>query len=144
MTSWVSAVEAQLPQRIGSVGSVRLPSTSNAVERFFRAFQRLYRTRGGLHAVRRAKRELLLFLVVYVCTQHATTGQALIEVIRPAARSMPLYRLLNDPFRALQERGDVKREVEMADVLRPQEAAAEMLCGDTMQRLRAVMKWALE
>jgi hypothetical protein len=36
---WVSTVEAKLPQLIGSVGSVRLPSTSNAVERFFRAFQ---------------------------------------------------------------------------------------------------------
>ncbi len=120
----VSAVEAKLPQRICSVGSGRLPSTSTAVERFFRAFQRLYGTRGGLHAVRSAKRELLLFLVVSVCTPHATTGQAPIEVIMPEARSMPLYRLIHDPFRALQERGDVKREVEMADVLRPQEAAA--------------------
>jgi hypothetical protein len=40
----------------------------------------------------------------------------------PEARRMPLYRFINDPFRALQERGDVKRAVEMADVLRPQEA----------------------
>ena len=124
MTPWVSTVEAKLAQRIWSVGSVRLPSTSHAVERFFRAFQRFYCPRGGLHAVRSAKRALLLFLVVYVFTQHATTGQAPIEVIVPEARSMPLYRLINDPFRALQERGDVKREVEMADVLRPQEAAA--------------------
>jgi hypothetical protein len=58
-----------------------------------------------------------------VFTQHATTGQAPIEVILPEARSMPLYRIINDPFRALQEWGDVKREAEMADVLRPQEAA---------------------
>ena len=64
MTPWVSAVEAKLPQRIWSVGSVRLPSTSNAVERFFWAFQRLYRTRGGFHSVRSAKRALRLFLVV--------------------------------------------------------------------------------
>jgi hypothetical protein len=42
----------------------------------------------------------------------------------PEARSMPLYRLINDPFRALQERENVKREVGMADLLRPQEAAA--------------------
>jgi transposase-like protein len=124
ITPWVSTVEAKLPQLICSVGSVRLPSTSNAVERFFRAFQRFYCTRGGFHSVLSAKRELLLFLAVYVFTQHATTGQAPIEVIVPEARSMPLYRLINDPFRALQERGDVKREVEMADLLRPQEAAA--------------------
>ena len=124
ITPWVTAVEAKLPQLICSVGSVRLPSTSNAVERFFRAFQRFYRTRGGFHSVLSAKRELLLFLVVYVFTQHATTGQAPIEVILPEARRMPLYRLINDPFRALQERGDVKPEAEMADLLRPQEAAA--------------------
>jgi hypothetical protein len=37
---------------------------------------------------------------------------------------MPLYRLVNDPFRALQEWGDVKLEGEMADLLTPQEAVA--------------------
>jgi transposase-like protein len=121
---WVSGVEEKLPQLICSVGRRRLPATTNAIERFFRAFQHFYCTRGGFHSVLRAKRELLLFLVVYVFTQHATTGQAPIEVIMPEARSMPLYRLINDPFRALQEWGDVKREVEMADWLRPQEAAA--------------------
>ena len=123
ITPWVSAVEAKLPQLICSVGSVRLPSTSNAVERFFRAFQRFYRTRGGFHSVLSAKRELLLFLVVYVFTQHATTGHAPIEVIMPEARRMPLYRLINDPFRALQERNYVKPEAPMANLLLAQEAA---------------------
>jgi len=124
MTPWVTTVEAKLPQRIWSVGSVRLPSTSNTVERFFRAFQRLYRTRGGFHSVLSAKRELLLFLVVSVFTQHATTGHAPIEVSVPEARRMPLYCLINDPFRALQERGNVKGTPHMADVLRPEEATA--------------------
>ena len=32
---------------------------------------------------------------------------------------MPLYRLINDPFRALQERASVKLEATMADVLLP-------------------------
>jgi hypothetical protein len=136
ITPWGSTVEAKLPQLICSVGSVRLPATSNAVERFFRAFQRFYCTRGGFHSVLSTQRELLLFLIVYVFTQHATTGQAPIEVIVPEAQSMPLYRLSNDPVRALQERGDVKREAGMADLLRPQEAVASMLCGDTMQRSR--------
>jgi hypothetical protein len=54
-----------------------------------------------------------------VFTQRASTGQAPIEVIMPEARRMPLYRCINDPFRALQERGYVKREAEMADLLRP-------------------------
>ena len=61
-------LEEKLPQLICSVGSVRLPSTTNAMERFFRAFQRFYRTRGGFHSVLSAKRELLLFFVVYVFT----------------------------------------------------------------------------
>jgi transposase-like protein len=121
---WVSSVEAKLPQLIGSVGSVRLPSTTNALERFFRVFQRFYKTRRGFHSALSAKRELLLFLVVYVFTQRTSTGQAPIEVILPEARRMPLYRLINDPFRALHERGTVKRVVDMADLLRCQEAAA--------------------
>jgi hypothetical protein len=120
----VTAVEAKLPQLISSVGSARLPSTSNAVERFFRSFQRFSCTRGGFHSVLSATRELLLFLIVYRFTQHAATGQAPIEVIVSEARSMPLYRLINDPFRALQERADVKPEVSMADFLRPQAAGA--------------------
>jgi hypothetical protein len=121
---WVSGVEEKLPQLICSVGSRRLPATTNAIERFFRAFQHFYCTRGGFHSVLSAKRELLLFLAVYVFTQHATTGQAPIEVIVPEARSMPLYRLINDPFRALQERADVKPEASLADCLTPQAAAA--------------------
>jgi len=64
MTPWGQGVEQKLPQLICSVGSVRLPATSNAVERFFRAFQRFYRTRGGVHSVLSATRELLLFWVV--------------------------------------------------------------------------------
>jgi transposase-like protein len=117
MTPWVSRVEEKLPELMCSVGCVRLPSTTNAIERFFRTFQRVYATRRGLHSVLSAKRELLLFLVVYVFTQHAATGQAPIEVIVPEARGMPLYRIINDPFRALQERGSVKPEAMMADLL---------------------------
>jgi DDE domain len=124
ITPWVSRVEAKLPELIGSVGSTRLPSTTNAIERFFRAFERFYKTRKGFHSVLSAKRELLLFLVVYVFTQHATTGQAPIEVIMPEARRMPRYRLINDPFLALQERASVKSEATMADLLRAQEATA--------------------
>jgi len=124
ITPWVSRVEEKLPELIGSVGRVRLPSTTNALERFFRAFQRFYRTRGGFHSVLSAKRELLLLLVVSVFTQHATTGQAPIEVIVPEARRMPLYRFINDPFRALQERGNVKGTPPIADLLQPKAATA--------------------
>ena len=124
ITPWVSRVEEKLPELICSVGSARLPSTTNAIERFFRAFERFYKTRKGFHSVLSAKRELILFVVVYLFTQHATTGQAPIETILPEARRMPLYRLINDPFGALQERHSVKPEATMADVLPPKAATA--------------------
>jgi transposase-like protein len=122
--AWITGVEEKLPQLICSVGSARLPSTANAIERFFRAFQRFYATRGGFHSVLSAKRELLLFLVVYVFTQRATDGQAPIEAMMPEARRMPLYRLINAPFRALQEQHHVKAIATMADLLVGKAAAA--------------------
>ena len=64
ITPWVTTVEEKLPRLICRVGSARLPSTTNAIERFFRAFERFYKTRKGFHSVLSAKRELLLFLVV--------------------------------------------------------------------------------
>jgi len=41
----------------------------------------------------------MLFVVVYVFTKQAGTGIAPIEQILPQASLMPLYKLLNDPFR---------------------------------------------
>jgi transposase-like protein len=64
MTPWVSRVEAKWPGLIGTVGRGRLPSTTHAIERFFRAFQRFYVTRGGVHSVLSATRQLRLFVVV--------------------------------------------------------------------------------
>ena len=124
MTTWVQGLAAKVPPRIGRVGRVRLPATTNAGERCFRACPRCYRTRGGLHSGLSATRAWLRLGVVYGFTPHATTGHAPIAVIVPEARRMPLYRLINDPFRALQERESVKAPATMADLLRPQEAVA--------------------
>jgi transposase-like protein len=101
LPSWIKPVVKKLPSLIGSVGRVRLPWTTNAVERFFRAFNRFYKTRCGFHSVVSAKRALILFLVVYLFTQQPTRGCAPIEVIVPEAVRMPLYRLINDPWKAL-------------------------------------------
>jgi hypothetical protein len=87
---WITAVEAKRPKLMCRVGSVRIPSTTHAIERFFRAFQRLDTTRGGFHSILSAKRALLLFAVVYLFTQQASTGRAPIEVMVPEARRMPL------------------------------------------------------
>ncbi len=124
ITPWLNRVEAKLPALLCSVGSRRLPSTTNTIERFFRAFERFYKTRQGFHSVLSAKRELLLFVVVYLFTPRAADGHAPIEGIVPEARRMPLDRLINDPFNALQERGQVKATATMADLLLPQAAAA--------------------
>jgi hypothetical protein len=47
-----------------------------------------------------------------------------IEVIVPEAWRMPLYRFINDPFKALQEQASVKATAPMADLLLAREAAA--------------------
>jgi hypothetical protein len=62
--------------------------------------------------------------MVYLSSYRAADGQAPIEVIMPAARLIPLYRLINDPFRALPEQALVKKKATMADFLRVKEAAA--------------------
>jgi hypothetical protein len=82
----VSRVEAKLPALICGMSSTHLPSTTNARERFFRAFERFYKTRRGFHLVLSAKRELLLLLVIDVFSQRDRTGQAPIEVTVPEAR----------------------------------------------------------
>lgn len=85
-----------MPQLRCSVGSVRVLATTNAIERF-------YKTRKGFHSVLSTKRALLLFLVVNVFARRYRTGHAPIEVNVLEARRMPLYCLINDPYRALQE-----------------------------------------
>jgi len=124
ITGWVDTVVEKLPALICSIGSSRLPSTTNAIERFFRAFNRFYKTRGGFHSVLSAKRELILFLVVYLFTQRDTDGKAPIEAIVPDAPRMPLYRLINDPFGTLAALKNVKPATPLADFLLSQGAEA--------------------
>jgi transposase-like protein len=50
------------------------PRTTNNIERFFRAFQRFYKTRDGFHSVISAKRAVRLFVVGYVFTIQLGTG----------------------------------------------------------------------
>ena len=70
ITPWTVGVEEKLPRLICSMSSVRLPSTTNAIERFFQIFHRFYTTRRDSLSVLSVKRELLLFLVV-MCSRHA-------------------------------------------------------------------------
>lgn len=128
---WIALTEKQLPRLLPSVGSRRLPTTSNAIERFFGTYNRFAKVRRGFHSVLSTKRQLIVFLVVYVFSQQ-TNGKAPIEAILPEAARMPLYRILNDPFAYLLELsgGDaenlknVKQIRGMAEFLTTEAAAA--------------------
>jgi transposase-like protein len=112
---WVDQTEVSLPKLLPSVGSKRIPKTSNAIERFFRSFNRFYKTRCGFFTVTSAKRELILFLLMYVFVRQPESGKAPIESIMPEANRMPLYQLINDPFGVVLGGKNVKRNVRMAD-----------------------------
>jgi hypothetical protein len=112
---WVDQTEANLPKLLPSVGSKRIPKTTNAIERFFRAFNQFYKKRCGFFTVISAKRELILFLLVYVFIQQPESGKAPIESIMPEASRMPLYQLMNDPFGTVLGVENVKKNINVAD-----------------------------
>lgn len=96
---WIENVTKKLDKLIPSLRENNYPKTTNMIERFFRAFNRFYKTRCGFHSVASAKRELILFLVVYIFTIQPESGKAPIETIIPRAKEMPLYQLLNYPLK---------------------------------------------
>jgi transposase-like protein len=112
---WVQQTETNLPKLLPCVGSVHLPRTTNAIERFFRAFSRFYKVRCGFFSVVSAKRELILFLLMYLFVQQPESGKAPIESIMPDVRKMPLYKMINDPLGTIMGVENVKRNVKMAD-----------------------------
>lgn len=99
LDTWVRRTRERLHHLVPALRQNSYPRPTNGIERFFRAFQRFYTTRGGFHSVISAKREVMLFLVVYVFTIQVGTGMAPIERIVPEAKQMPFYQLLNDPFK---------------------------------------------
>lgn len=128
---WSALTEKHLPSLLSRIGSRRRPTTSNRIERFFGSYHRFANVRRGFHSVLSTKRELIVFLVVYVCS-HQTNGKTPIEAMLPEASRMPLYRFLNDPFAYLLELSggdadnlkDVKQIRGMAEFLTTEEAAA--------------------
>jgi transposase-like protein len=99
LDAWISQTEQKLDRLEPAVRGNAFPRTTNSIERFFRAFQRFYKTRGGFHSVMSAQRQLMLFVVGYVFTVSPETGTAPIEQILPQAKQMPFYQILNAPFR---------------------------------------------
>jgi transposase-like protein len=99
ISDWIKNVKKKLDKLIPALRDNNYPKTTNRIERFFRTFNRFYKTRCGFHSVESAKRELILFLVVYIFTIQPESGKAPIEAIIPRAREMPLYQLLNYPLK---------------------------------------------
>jgi hypothetical protein len=115
ISEWTQQTETKLPKLLPSVGSKRIPRTTNAIERFFRAFNRFYKMRCGFFTVLSARRELIFFLLMYVFIRQPESGKAPIEAIMPEASRMPLYQLINDPFGTVLGVENVKRNVKMAN-----------------------------
>jgi len=114
ISAWVAKTKAAIDKLLPAVGSRVLPTTTNAIERFFRQFNRFYKVRCGFHSVQSAKDQLALFLIGYLFSKRASDGMAPIEAIWPEAAQTPLYRLLNDPFGVLKAQQNVKHFPKMA------------------------------
>ncbi len=85
------------PKLIKTVGSLRLPSTSNSVERFFASFERLYRIKGPFCDEASAQKHLNLFMMGYFLTI-GQKGQACpLEKAGVNVDQIPLYHLINRP-----------------------------------------------
>lgn len=95
--AWIKRTRGNLKHLLPATRSNTYPSTTNEIERFFRALSRFYKTRCGFHSMKSAKREIVFFMVVYVLTIYAESGKAPIEKILLEANTMPFYRVLNYP-----------------------------------------------
>ena len=61
---WIKRTRDTRKHLLPAARSTSYPSTTNEIERFFRAFARFYKTRCGFHSVTSAKREIIFFMVI--------------------------------------------------------------------------------
>jgi transposase-like protein len=102
LKTWLKQTRRNLSKLLPSLRKNTYPTTTNGIERFFRAFTRFYKNRGGFHSVLSTTRELKLFLVVYLFTIQPESGHAPIEKIVPEANMMPFYKILNNPLTSMR------------------------------------------
>ena len=115
IAGWLKETEKKLPKLLPAVGSKKIPKTNNAIERFFRAFNRFYKIRCGFFSVISAKRELIFFMLMYLFIKQPSSGKAPVEAIMPQAKTMPFYQLVNDPINLLMDAENVNENIRMAD-----------------------------
>ncbi len=115
ISKWVSNLENNLEKLLPSIGSKKIPLTSNGVERLFRAFNRFYKTRSGFSTVASAKRGLDFIQLMYLFTIHPEKGCAPIEEIFQEADKTPLYKIVNNPLKYIFNVKTVKLDKEIAN-----------------------------
>ena len=107
----VARLIAKLPQLLPAVGSTWRPTTSNAVERFFGAFDRFYRLKGPFQSEASAQKHVALFMLGYVFETFSTDavaprqGRCPLQVAGYEVGSLPLFHLLNRPNPARLRQG---------------------------------------
>jgi transposase-like protein len=94
---------AKLPQLLPAVGSTWRPTTSNAVERFFGAFDRFYRLKGPFQNLASAQKHVDLFMLGDVFETFSAQaaqerqGQCPLQLAGYEVGPIPLFHLLNRP-----------------------------------------------
>ncbi len=108
ITDWIPLATKRLPSLIPAIRRNLIPNTTNAIERFFRAFNRFYKTKAGFHSKASAKREFIIFTVLYLFTIRWAKKQAPIESIWPEATQTPIYKLINNPLQIFVENDEIQ------------------------------------
>ena len=108
ITDWIPLATKRLPALIPAIRRNLIPNTTNAVERFFRAFNRFYKTKAGFHSTASAKREFIIFTILYLFTIRWAKGQAPIESIWSEANKTSLYKLINNPLQIFVENDEIQ------------------------------------
>jgi len=104
LEAWLKMTRKNLKRLLPAMRKNKYPRTNNEIERFFRQFQRFYKTRNGFGSFASAGSQLILFMVVFLFTCQAKSGKAPIENIMPEAKRMPFYHLINDPIRWMPDK----------------------------------------
>lgn len=95
--SALSGLNGKFDQLLKTVGSNKMPSTANAAERFFGAFDRLYRVKGPFPSEKSAQKHLNLFLLGYMFKIGSKGQPSPLEKTGFSVGNVPFYHLLNRP-----------------------------------------------
>ena len=96
-TKALKGIQKKLEKLIKAVGSTFRPSTANSVERFFGAFDRLYKLKGPFANKKTAEKHLHLFMLGYMFKIGSKGQPCPLEKTGINVGNIPFYHLLNRP-----------------------------------------------